>query len=109
MYFILFGNKQEEFNNELELDANCDLTQLILKPAAEDSKRTLQLEYSMATRKHYVHLDMLNSVLIKVRQSGKLEELKQKYWNRKCNAAQREYAAVVVTFFSLAVSLFLLS
>lgn len=105
---------QETINNELAMDEHCELTELLLAQETPDgAKQGIQLEYTIAVQKVSKHLDTLNKAMRQLKTSGRLDELRRRYWNRKCNGSpspQTRYLITsICTLFSLSISLFLLS
>ncbi|KAH9408605.1 hypothetical protein TYRP_010870 [Tyrophagus putrescentiae] len=102
-------------DNELAVDEDCDLTALPISFVyANGTKEGVVREYGIAVQKTSSRsLDILNKGIRELKVNGKLDELKRRYWNRKCNGAPSDKVHYVITsmctLFSLAISLFLLS
>lgn len=98
----------------MAVDEDCDLTALPISFVYPNgTKEGVVREYGIAVQKTFRYLDMLNKGIRELKVNGKLDELKRRYWNRKCNGAPSNKVQFVITsmctLFSLAISLFLLS
>lgn len=98
------------------MDENCELTELMLLDTnpQDGSKQGITLEYVIAVQKApKALLPIFNPALKELKANGKLDELKRRYWNRKCNGSPSDKAHYIISsmcaLFSLSISLFLLS
>ncbi len=64
--------------NEYAIDQNCDLTVIV------DEQNRYPREYAIALQKESPHMESFNRAIRSLNQTGKLEQLKRKYWNTKC-------------------------
>jgi hypothetical protein len=65
--------------NEYIIDRDCDLTVI------DDKQKNFKFEYAIALRKGLPQKNVINNVLRHLKKSGKLDELKDKYWKSdKC-------------------------
>lgn len=108
------NNKQESINNELAMDENCELKHIKLESTNFPMADT-HYEYGIIGQKYSTHLEIMNRAIRELKANGRLDELKRRYWNRKCNGGVNSFEqyrymlTVVTTLFSLFLSLFILS
>jgi len=105
---------QEAINNDLATDEHCELTQLPLVIETPDgTKQGIQFEYTIAVQKVSRNLETLNKAMKELKNSGRIEEIRRRYFSRKCNGSPspqvRYILTSICTLFSLSISLFLLS
>lgn len=92
------------------MDENCELTQMLLSQMLPNgTKQGIVLEYGIAVQKVSKHLTLLDMGIKELKANGKLDELRRRYWNRKCNGDQGQRIHYLLTLVSLCISLFLLS
>ncbi|KAI7692628.1 hypothetical protein SSS_07454 [Sarcoptes scabiei] len=105
---------QESINNELAVDEHCELTHVKVESPNFPMAET-HFEYGIIGQKYSTHLETINKAIRELKASGRLEELKRRYWNRKCNSGAnsfehyRSFLTACITTFSLFFSLFVLS
>ncbi len=87
------------------MDQNCDLT--VIDAENEYYPR----EYAIALQKLSPHLESFNKAIRELKQTGKLEELKRKYWNKMClsnsSKARLDYIATMSCILSALISFIL--
>lgn len=76
---------QETLYNELAIDEHCELTQILVP--TNDPSKIIPFKYAIALRRGSPYMEKFNRALREMKENGKLEELKRRYWNRKCNGA----------------------
>ncbi len=64
--------------NEYAMDQSCDLTVI------DDEKEKYPREYAIGLQKLSPHMKSFNKAIRQLKETGKLEELKRRYWNTKC-------------------------
>lgn len=75
----------------------------------------MRFEYGIIGQKYSPNLQTFNKAIRELKANGRLEELKRKYWNRKCNSGSNPFEqyryqlTFFSTMFSLFMSLFILS
>jgi ABC-type amino acid transport substrate-binding protein len=69
---------QESVANEYAMDQNCELTVI------DDEKEYYPREYAIGLQKLSPHMESFNKAIRQLKETGKLEELKRRYWNTKC-------------------------
>ncbi|XP_027204506.1 putative glutamate receptor [Dermatophagoides pteronyssinus] len=105
---------QESINNELAMDEYCELTQIKLE-SQNLPKADTHYEFGIIGQKFSTHLETMNRAIRQLKANGRLDELKRRYWNRKCNGGTNNFEqyrylmTVVTTLFSLFMSIFILS
>lgn len=90
--------------NEYAIDQNCDLTVIV------DEQNRYPREYAIALQKESPHMESFNRAIRSLNQTGKLEQLKRKYWNTKCNNslnARLDYITSMSCIISALISLIL--
>lgn len=92
------------------MDENCELTEMLLSQVFPNgTKQGIVLDYGIAVQKVSKHLAMLDKGIKELKNNGKLDELRRRYWNRKCNGSPSYKIHYFLTLVSLSISLFLLS
>ncbi len=85
------------------MDQNCDLTVI-------DAGKEYPREYAIALQKLSPHLESFNKAIRELKETGKLEELKRKYWNTKCSnslKARLDYITTMSCILSALISFIL--
>lgn len=96
------------------MDEYCDLRQIKVE-SKNLPKSELHYEYGIIGQKYSPNLEIMNRAIRELKSNGRLDELKRRYWNRKCNGGVNSFEqyrymmTVVTTLFSLIMSIFILS
>lgn len=105
---------QEAIHNEIAVDEHCELKQFSV-PTKEGPGNVLPFKYSIAMRKNSPHLEKFNKGIRELKANGKLDEIKRRYFNRKCNSTDsfhhiaKTILSISCIFLSMTISNFLIA
>lgn len=113
-FIITIITTQEQLYNELAVDEHCELKQFIV-PTDEDQRNIIPFKYTIALRRGSPYVEKFNKAIQELKANGRLEEIKQRYFNQKCNSANsyqtmaKTTLSIVCIFFSMTIANFLIA
>lgn len=108
------NDAQEALYNELAVDEHCELSHFDV-PVEPNPGSVIPFKYAIALRQGSPYVEKFNKAIRELKENGRLDEIKRRYFNQKCNSADSYHAmaktalSIVCIFFSMTIANFLIA